>query len=446
LNLERLTRDMQGFLDINRQVVEDGLRVHLCEERETIDANSAKDQKCFWRMKVVFFEYAIDDLKDKARRSIEGRLERGGWPFVRPPFGYDLDHNVLTINEDAEFVRRAFDIYAQGLDNTRTLHEKLVPEGLKLSQPALSQVLRNCAYIGEIEWPWPESRYVTGKHHLGERLKGNHEAIIARPLFDKVQALLTQRSKGHPFKKGRPFFLYRGLIRCECGKVMSGGMINGVVRYQSNHTPEKFCVVKGIQGSAVDRAVEMVLHQFSAPSEPMRRALELAFAVQHKTVRGDRAKAQAEYDKAQRSLDVAFSKAVREAFDPETLNRNVGELKTRRDRAKAMLDHLAVVGKEDKAQFVKDGLELFKVLNNLNSAHWAKPERRAILLRRLFKEIQLKADKTIRVVVEDQFGPLFNIRNLIEQVADQRNSLAPLVRVVHQSKEIQKALVCPAGA
>lgn len=423
LNLERLTRDMQGFLNVHKMVTEDGLLVHLVQTNEVISKDSTKNEKCRWMMEVVFSEWTIAGQKEKARRSLEGRLERGGWPFVKAPYGYDLDHDQLTPNDEAPLMAKAFTLIATGTDeNVRTVHEKLRPEGLKLSQIGLYQALHGQVYIGEIAWPWPDSKYVATKHVKGEILKGNWTPIVSVAVFNRVQETLSKRSRSHPFKSTRKFFLYRGLLRCECGRVMSGAMFNGSVRYQPNHTSAKHCGVRSVPSKAVDRAVEMVLSHLSIPKVEMRPMLEKAFSLQHKTVRGDRAKAQAEFDKAQKALNVAFSKAVRETFDAETFNQGVAELKARRDRAKETLDRLAVVGKQDKEQFVADGLALFKVLNNLGSSYWAKPERRHILLRRLFKEIQVKADKTIRVVVEDECAPLFRIKNSIEQAAGENSN------------------------
>jgi DNA invertase Pin-like site-specific DNA recombinase len=409
LNLERLTRDMQGFLDVHKMVTDAGLTVHLVESHEIIDINSTKDAKCIWMMKVVFSEWIIAGQKDKARRSMEGRLERGGWPFVHPPFGYDLDHDHLTPNEDAKFVRRAFELYAAGGENTRSLHELLKKEGLKLSQPALGQVLRNRAYIGDLEWPWEESKYVAAKHSKGDIIKGNHEPLISRSLFDRVQILLKERAYSHPFKANQKFFLYRGLLRCECGKVMSGAMINGHVRYISNHTAEKRCAVKGVQETVIDRIIQNVLQLFMPPPVT-RELLETAYDMRHEKARADRARARAEYNRAQKALDKLCSKSIRTVFDPKTIRGQEEELRARRDRAQATLDSLANENTRGREKWIEEGMAMLKVQGDLNGPYWKEPQHRVRVLRALFKEIKIRANNKYTAVMADPFGDFIDIK------------------------------------
>ena len=81
-------------------------------------------------------------------------------------------------------------------------------KGQKISKQTVRDILRNPVYIG----------YVTSD---GKKIKGNHEAIIERSLFDSVQKKLTGRGHPHP-RKGKEF-LYKGLIRCShCGRKLVG--------------------------------------------------------------------------------------------------------------------------------------------------------------------------------------------------------------------------------
>jgi DNA invertase Pin-like site-specific DNA recombinase len=410
LNLERLTRDMQSFLDTHKTVVDAGLTVHLVESRQMITSASTKDDKCIWMIQVVFSEWFIAQQKEKARRSLEGRLERGGWPFVLPPYGYDLSHDQLTPNENAPLMRKAFELLATGDESVRTVYDQLKPEGLKLTPIGLYQALHCQAYTGEVKWPWPESKYVAAKHFKGEIIKGNWEPIIPVALFNRVQEVLHQKSRAHPFKSARKFFVYRGLLRCECGKVMSGVVeVGGKVRYVPSHSPEKRCGVKGVQERVVDQVIQYVLELFKPPTVT-RELLETAYDMRHKEARTDRAKAQAEYNRAQRALDKLCTKSIREVFDEVTIRRQVEELRVRRDRAQATLDSLATENTTGREKWIEEGMAMLKIQGDLSGPYWKEPQHRVRMLRALFKEIKIRANHKYTAVMADPFGDFIDIK------------------------------------
>jgi site-specific DNA recombinase len=188
-------------------------------------------------MKVSFARLYIDDLKRKARRSYEARIDRGLYPSGNAPIGYRCKKNILSPNEEeARFTRRAFELYATGLESEFSLAERLYAEGLrkrkggKVSVTTLSTLLRNPIVIGHVVWPFDCSLYVEREHHQGEWIKGQHEAIVDRALFDRVQERLAERSHPHP-QRGK-FYLYRGLLRCgTCGRLMSAYSSKGHTYY-----------------------------------------------------------------------------------------------------------------------------------------------------------------------------------------------------------------------
>ncbi len=57
--------------------------------------------------------------------------------------------------------------------------------GAKLHKSIVHKILTNPIYYGDFDW-------------AGRRYKGNHESIVSRELFDRVQEVLAERAGGEP--------------------------------------------------------------------------------------------------------------------------------------------------------------------------------------------------------------------------------------------------------
>ena len=115
-------------------------------------------------------------------------------PRGMPPLGYDVKNRKLIIN-DAE-ARIVVEIYRRylALKSVHALREELADAGIKskrrmrpdgaayggqkLSRGALYLILQNRLYRGEIA-------------HKGHSYPGEHPAIVDKPLWDEVQAVLA---------------------------------------------------------------------------------------------------------------------------------------------------------------------------------------------------------------------------------------------------------------
>jgi hypothetical protein len=76
-------------------------------------------------------------------------------------------------------------------------------QGRSLTRAQFHRVLQNPIYCGLI-------------HYGGETYAGKHEPIIAKPLFDAVQGVISNKSK--PKTPTLKPYRYRGVFRCgECG-------------------------------------------------------------------------------------------------------------------------------------------------------------------------------------------------------------------------------------
>ncbi len=156
-------------------------------------------------------KYYVDNLSENIKRGHRQKLKQGLWPQMAP-LGYLNDKKTKMIyldKEKAPLIKKAFEAYATGKYTLRELRKIINGLGLRgrrgkmLSVSNYQYMLKNPIYYGVIRCN-------------GEIYEGKHEPIITKKLFDKVQKVLSERSRPKT-KKLKPY-IYRGLFRCgECG-------------------------------------------------------------------------------------------------------------------------------------------------------------------------------------------------------------------------------------
>ena len=160
-------------------------------------------------------KYYVDNLAENIKRGIRQKLRTGIWP-QEAPLGYVNDHKNKCIGVDiekAKLIRKVFELYATGNYSFTELRAIAKDVGLKakkdgpLSRSNIQYLLKNPIYYGLIRYN-------------GEIYEGAHEPLISKQLFDKVQEVMTDRSR--PKKKKLKDYAFRGLFRCgECGAMIT---------------------------------------------------------------------------------------------------------------------------------------------------------------------------------------------------------------------------------
>lgn len=161
-----------------------------------------------------------DDLSVNVKRGNRAKLQAGGWPH-RAPFGYlnDKANKLLLVDRDnAKYIVRLFNLYAQGNKSFEQISDILYSEGMrskfgnKIKASTLHRNISNHLYYGVM--------FDDGKFY-----KGNHEPIISKQLFDKAQSILNGKIDS---RSGKHFFPYRGFMTCaECGCVLTADKKKG---------------------------------------------------------------------------------------------------------------------------------------------------------------------------------------------------------------------------
>ena len=157
--------------------------------------------------------------------------------------GYDrVDGNLVINKEQAETVKRIFELYLEG-NGVRRIQDIMEQEGRKTASGLsrwqagnINRVLSNSFYCGRIKYRKqyvPD--YLTQKkiNNHGEiekiYVEGSHEAIITPEVFDEAQRLKEKRSTvkkdehGNIIRKGQSPCknVWAAKCRCTCGHAMN---------------------------------------------------------------------------------------------------------------------------------------------------------------------------------------------------------------------------------
>jgi site-specific DNA recombinase len=144
-----------------------------------------------------FAQFEREVIGERIRDKVAASKRKGIWMGGTLPIGYDARERKLVVNEsEAKVVRHIFERYIE-LGSVRLLKKDLDRQGIvsaakssrkgnirggkSFSRGALYSLLSNPIYVGEIR-------------HKNERYPGQHEAIVSRELWDRVQQQRRSRA------------------------------------------------------------------------------------------------------------------------------------------------------------------------------------------------------------------------------------------------------------
>lgn len=142
--------------------------------------------------------------------------------------GIDASKRPLLIpNDDAKYIKQAFEMISKGMFNQREVIRKLSEVGFVIAKTSLAKVLRNHLYYGGV--------FIKGyKNEKEIILKGIHQPIISEELFFKVQDVLDNKNNKFrtKHKKINEIFPLKGFLICpECNKPLTASSSRGRTKY-----------------------------------------------------------------------------------------------------------------------------------------------------------------------------------------------------------------------
>jgi len=184
-----------------------------------------------------FAQFEREVTGERIRDKIAASKRKGLWMGGVPPLGYDVSDRRLVVNQaEASVVKLIYERYLE-LSCVRLLKHELDRRGIvskvrvsrkgcesggrSFSRGALYELLSNPIYVGEVR-------------HKQERHPGQHEPILERNFWEKVQERLRDRSRrdGESLTKA-PASLLTGKLSDENGQPLyAQGAAKGDRRYR----------------------------------------------------------------------------------------------------------------------------------------------------------------------------------------------------------------------
>ncbi|WDL98168.1 recombinase family protein [Alicyclobacillus sp. ALC3] len=196
------------------------------------DLNDEMDEE--WTEFKTFF--ARRELKMITKRMQRGRVasvQEGKYIGTRPPFGYDVTRDLILVpNDNADTVRRIFDLYTRSDMGASRIAAHLNERGIKTpngklwrSESVIS-LIRNPVYAGWMAWrkTYSDKRHGRGTKRPREEwvlARGKHEPLIAQDVYDKAEQIRLERSHTPGPKANETASPLTSLIVCgKCGSKM----------------------------------------------------------------------------------------------------------------------------------------------------------------------------------------------------------------------------------
>ncbi len=194
--IDRLARSMEDHVAIRAALRRSG--VQLVSVTENIEETASG--RLVEGIHALMAEFYSANLASEIRKGMTQKAKMGGWP-TKAPIGYLNIRDktagkeiakVILDPERASLVREAFRLYSTGeysiLELQATMHAKGLTSpharraGAPMSASKLAEMLANPFYAGVVEWG-------------GVQYEGQHNLLVPRSLFDRVQDVLRAHDR-----------------------------------------------------------------------------------------------------------------------------------------------------------------------------------------------------------------------------------------------------------
>ncbi len=160
-------------------------------------------------------EYELSLIRFRTKENMKTIASNGRKP-AKAPIGYlnyenkiSKEKKIIVDEKNAQFIKRAFELYSTGMYSFNSLGDYLYLEGFKHPKTGEKYPARKFEWI--LHNPFYAGRFMWG----GVMYEGSHTPLISKDLYYRVQAMFENidRTKKHDVQ-----FAYTGLIKCkECG-------------------------------------------------------------------------------------------------------------------------------------------------------------------------------------------------------------------------------------
>ena len=201
--IDRLTRSLTDFAKLADRLDKHGVSfVSVTQQFNTTTSMG----RLMLNVLLSFAQFEREITGERIRDKIAASKRKGMWMGGSPPMGYDVVNRQLVINEkDAATIRTVFGLYLE-VGTVPALLDRLQSDDIRtaarysakgnhhgnrlFTRGHLYKLLANPIYIGRVP-------HKTASH------RGQHAAIVEKPTWDAVQAMLANNTQGSRARRRR---------------------------------------------------------------------------------------------------------------------------------------------------------------------------------------------------------------------------------------------------
>lgn len=395
--LDRSARNIKDFSVLDR-LMSQGKKIAVIEGE--FDTSRAAGRLAFRNFCNLCVWYS-ENLSEEVTTKMEEALMKGYYP-TQNPIGYRK--GIKKVDDDwkkkypdsavAPYVKESFKLMATGNYSIRSLCEYMRKQGMRnsnggeLRKGVFERMLRNPFYHGLIVWK--------RKNKKGEAIyyEGNHEALITKKLFTKVQDILDNRVQRGETKHNHT---YSKLVRCKCGNFLISSMHKDRVYLKCQNTE---CDFTSIREDRFEDQLIINLSQYQLADDFLRYSQQ-AIDKLTKTVREDnkekRKALNLKLAKIDGKLDKLKQAVLGGFFSPED---GIAEKNKLVEERHTLRRELADVEDKQEESLWKVTLDVIKIFNYIPYRY---KELNSLLKRKfinyIFSNLQLDGSKLLAQVV-----------------------------------------------
>ena len=277
--VDRLSRSIMDFHNMMKEFDKYGCSfVSITQAFDT----STSMGKLTLNMLLSFAQFEREVSSERVRDKIRASKAKGLWTGGVPKLGYDIKDKKLVINPvEAEQVHSIFEGYLQcgsltelekfaeikGFKHKSWITNKGEQRGGKpFKISALHRLLHEKLYLGMIE-----------NKRTGQAFKGQHEAIISKELWEKVQAMLKENDNCANHTRSRNNNLLTGKLFDANGTIFTN-QANSKKKATKRHyysIKGLFLPTEQIDKLAKDAIIEILNSNFNGLNKDSAMALKL---------------------------------------------------------------------------------------------------------------------------------------------------------------------------
>ncbi len=214
--VDRFSRSGANAIYIKDQLKSTGIYIMSVKQPVDVTTSSGDFQQ---NIQIIFSHYDNQVRREKCVAGILEALNRGEWCHAAPR-GYDSikinGKRKLVVNAEGKLLRKAFLWKAnEGISNEECM-KRLNDLGMKIINQSMSNIFKNPFYCGLMA------------HNLleGKLVDGNHEKLISKEIFLKVNDLQNKNPHGYKVDSDQGELPLKLFFRCKtCGNGLTGYMV-----------------------------------------------------------------------------------------------------------------------------------------------------------------------------------------------------------------------------